>query len=70
LSAAPVRRGRVEEFDEAAGLGRVSSEGDSFAFHCTQIAGGARTISVGTAVVFTVVPGRLGRWEGAGVAPA
>ena len=63
-------RGRVEEFDEAVGLGRVSCGADSFAFHCTQIAGEARTIAVGAAVLFTVVPGRLGRWEGAGVTPA
>jgi cold shock CspA family protein len=69
-AASMVWRGRVEEFDEAVGLGQVRSGSDSFGFHCTQIAGGLRTIEVGTAVVFTVVAGRGGRWEAVGVGPA
>jgi hypothetical protein len=32
-------------------------------FHCTAIADGTRTIPVGVAVSYTVVPGRSGRWE-------
>jgi cold shock CspA family protein len=64
--------GVVAEFDEAVGLGVVRSElgAKSFPFHCTQIAGGSRTIEVGRAVRFRVVAGRLGRWEAAAVKPA
>jgi cold shock CspA family protein len=64
--------GRVLEFDPAVGLGRVSqtASGATYPFHCTQILGGSRTIEVGTEVAFTVVAGRIGRWEAAGVGPA
>lgn len=64
--------GVVADFDEAVGLGVVRSEGggESFPFHCTQIAGGSRTIEVGTVVRFRVVAGRLGRWEAAAVTPS
>ena len=71
-------RGRVSEFDAAVGLGRVESggggagdagdTGESYRFHCTQIADGSRSIEVGTEVSFSLVPGRLGQWEAAGVA--
>ena len=68
--------GRVAAFDEAIGLGEVVAGGEgggeggrTFGFHCTQIAGGSRTIPVGAEVTFEVVPGRLGRWEATGVAP-
>ncbi len=63
-------RGTVEEFDEAVGLGVVLADSDRYPFHCTQIADGSRTIEAGTEVTFTVVAGRLGRWEAAGVGPA
>lgn len=64
-------RGRVLEFDAAVGLGVVEAGGGAvFPFHCTQIAGGSRTIEVGTEVTFSVVAGRLGQWEAAEVAPA
>lgn len=67
-------RGRVSRFDAAVGLGEVEAAGEPsgvtrYPFHCTQIAGGSRTIDVGTAVTFRVMAGRLGRWEAAGVTP-
>jgi CspA family cold shock protein len=61
-------RGTVGEFDEAKGYGTVRAEdGTDLFFHCTQIADGTRTIAVGTAVEFDVVPGHNGRWEAAAV---
>jgi CspA family cold shock protein len=56
--------GTVSEFDEARGYGTVRTDDsrDLF-FHCTQIADGTRTIPVGVAVTFEVVPGHNGRWE-------
>ena len=71
------RVGRVTEFDEAVGLGVVvtadslgsDSPEAAYPFHCTQIAGGSRTIPVGLQVTFSVVAGRLGRWEAAGIRP-
>ena len=63
MGAVP-RRGRVDVFDDARGTGSVvDDDGSSYAFHCTAIADGTRTIAVGTAVVFTVAPGHLGRVE-------
>ena len=38
-------------------------------FHCTAIADGSRTIAVGQAVRFSVVPGNLGRWEATQIIP-
>jgi cold shock CspA family protein len=61
--------GVVAEFDEERGLGTVTAEdGVSYPFHCTRIAGGTRTIAVGTTVTFKVVPGHQGRWEAAQLA--
>jgi CspA family cold shock protein len=58
--------GHVTDYDDAVGLGTVQAQdGRQFAFHCTQIADGTRTIAVGTPVTFLVVPGGLGRWEAA-----
>lgn len=58
------RLGTVVAFDEARGLGTVAAgEGGEWGFHCTAIADGTRTIDVGAAVVFDVVPGHLGRME-------
>jgi hypothetical protein len=49
------RFGRVVAFDVDAGIGEVESDkGEIFGFHCTAIAGGARVIAVGTAVVFSL----------------
>lgn len=62
--------GVVADFDEHRGLGHVRAEdGRQLSFHCTQIADGSRTIEVGAAVVFEVVPGHLGRWEATDVRP-
>ena len=59
-------RGTVSDFDDPRGLGTVTAEdGGTYPFHCTAIADGTRTIGVGTAVEFEVVPGRMGRWEAA-----
>jgi cold shock CspA family protein len=56
--------GTVTEFDEARGWGTVRrDDGDDLFFHCTAVADGTRTIAVGAAVRFGLVPGRLGRWE-------
>ncbi|MSO36835.1 MAG: cold-shock protein [Acidimicrobiia bacterium] len=62
--------GTVASFDEQSGLGVVlSSDGSRYGFHCVQIADGSRTIDVGTRVSFNVVPGLLGTWEAADIAP-
>ena len=64
-------RGRVAEFDDAAGIGTVeAADGTQFFFHCTQIADGSRTIEVGAPIDFEVVAGHLGRWEAAAIHPA
>jgi cold shock CspA family protein len=61
-------RGTVSEFDEAKGYGTVrTDDGRALFFHCTQIADGSRTIPVGAAVEFEIVPGHNGRWEAAAV---
>ena len=56
--------GVISHFDEPRGLGTIrSSTGEELPFHCTAIADGTRTISVGERVRFQVVPGRIGQWE-------
>jgi cold shock CspA family protein len=64
--------GSVVSFDEAVGLGLVEAEPGRvrYRFHCTQIAGGGRTIAVGTAVRFDVEPARKGSWEAFNVTPS
>jgi len=63
-------RGTVSDFDEVKGFGTVrTADGGDLYFHCTQIADGTRTIPVGIAVEFEVVPGHNGRWEAAGIRP-
>jgi CspA family cold shock protein len=60
----------VTAFDDGVGLGTVTaSDGTAYPFHCTQIADGSRTIAVGTAVEFEVVPWHLGRYEAVRIAP-
>ena len=60
--------GVVSSFDEPRGLGVITAtSGDEVPFHCTAIADGTRTISVGERVRFQVVPGPMGRWEAARV---
>lgn len=62
--------GVVESFDDPRGLGEVrADDGAVVPFHCTAIADGSRTIAVGQPVRFTVVAGRLGRWEAAHITP-
>lgn len=63
--------GTVTAFDEAAGLGVVvSADGRSWPFHCTSIADGTRSVTVGAAVRFAVVAARRGRFEAADLRPA
>jgi cold shock CspA family protein len=61
------RHGRVAAFDEHRGRGEIESDREHYPFHCTAIADGTRTIAVGTAVEFEVVPGPLGQWEAAAI---
>lgn len=70
MATEPLRRGVVAEFDEHVGLGAVRAEdGSVLPFHCTQIAGGTRTIAVDAVVTFVRRPGPLGRWEATSVTP-
>ncbi len=56
--------GTVVAFDEHRGYGQVcDADGTTWTFHCTSIAGGRRSIDIGTAVHFEVRPGRRGDWE-------
>ena len=62
--------GEVVGFDEDGGYGTVRADGGAtYFFHCTAVADGTRTIDVGAAVRFEVVPGRRGQWEGAELTP-
>lgn len=62
--------GRVTAFDDRSGLGTVTADDDTtYAFHCTQIADGTRTIAVDTPVEFELRPGRHGAWEAAAISP-
>jgi len=62
--------GVVTHFDEAAGLGTVTTDdGTAYPFQCTQIADGTRTIPVGAAVAFEVRPWHLGRYEATVIRP-
>jgi len=64
-------RGRVTRFDAGRGLGEIESDdGATYPFHSTVIVDGTRTIPVGAAVEFEVIPGHLGRWEAAAVSYA
>lgn len=63
-------RGVVSDYDDHRGWGTVDAPGmGEQSFHCTAIAGGSRTIAVGTEVDFEVVAGHGGRWEAADVRP-
>ena len=66
MAGSTTRVGEVVAFDEPRGIGSVrDDDGELLAFHCTQNAGGSRTIAVGTRVRFTRTPGALGEWEAA-----
>jgi cold shock CspA family protein len=63
-------RGTVTAFDDPRGLGTITTDdGEAYSFHCTQIADGTRTIAVGTAVRFDLLP-KLGRYEATAIEPA
>jgi cold shock CspA family protein len=62
-------RGRVVEFDDAKGYGTVEGDDGRFFFHCTAIADGSRSISVGAEVDYEVSPGHQGRWEAKRLSP-
>ena len=62
-------RGRVTQFSAASGLGSVTTQaGETFTFHCVEIADGSREIDVGDDVTFDVIA-KLGRWEAARLRP-
>lgn len=62
--------GVVAAFDERRGIGTVrGGDGTEYPFHCTQIAGGTRTIATGIAVRFAIVAGHRGRLEAAAIEP-
>ena len=65
----PALTGTVVAFDERRGLGEIESDRERYPFHCTAIAGGSRSIAVGAAVEFVVVPGPGGRWEAGAIEP-
>jgi len=59
-------RGIVTAFDDAKGFGTVSGDdGEDRFFHCTSVADGTRTISVGAHVEYEIVAGNLGCYEAA-----
>jgi cold shock CspA family protein len=64
------RRGRVADYDDAAGYGTVAGDGGEWFFHCTAIADGSRTIAVAAEVDFSLAPGHLGRMEARDIRPA
>jgi cold shock CspA family protein len=65
------REGRVVAFDSHRGLGTIEgADGARLEFHCTRIADGGRTVTVGEQVRFAVMPGGLGRWEACEIRPA
>ena len=62
--------GTVTSFDEYIGLGEVEGDtGETYLFHCVEIADGTRTIDVGRAVTFDVIV-KFGREEAARLRPA
>jgi cold shock CspA family protein len=62
--------GTVSAFDDAAGLGTITSDdGSTYAFHCTAIADGTRTITVDTKVDFELRPARHGTYEASAINP-
>ncbi|MDQ1429521.1 MAG: cold shock protein [Actinomycetota bacterium] len=62
--------GTVSSFDDDAGLGTITADdGTTFAFHCTAIADGTRTIAVNTAVDFQPRPAGHGTYEASEITP-
>jgi cold shock CspA family protein len=63
-------RGRVSQFDGAAGLGVVTAaDGTQYPFHCVEIADGTRSIEVGAVVEFDILR-KLGALEARNIRPA
>jgi cold shock CspA family protein len=63
-------QGEVTAFDDQRGLGTITAEdGTTYLFHCTQIADGTRSIEVGQAVCFALLP-KLGRYEATAIEKA
>jgi CspA family cold shock protein len=59
--------GTVTAFDDPAGIGEITADdGRVYPFHCTQLADGTRTTTVGTRVAFRAWP-RLGALEAADI---
>jgi cold shock CspA family protein len=62
--------GRVTWFDDASGLGTITGDdGQTYAFHCTAILDGSRTIPEGVVVEFETRPARHGTYEAAAITP-
>ena len=63
-------QGTISNFDAEVGLGDlVADDGTIYPFHCVELTDGTRTIEVGTAVTFEVLP-KLGRHEAARITRA
>jgi len=57
--------GTVTSFDEYVGLGEVHADsGETYRFHCVEIADSTRTIEIGAAVAFDVIV-KFGQQEAA-----
>lgn len=56
------RSGTVASFDDTRGAGEIIDEDGKhrWPFHCTRIAGGSRTIEVGSPVTYRAEPGPTG----------
>lgn len=64
------RRGRVADYDDHKGYGWLDTgDDDRLFFHCTAIADGTRTISVGIEVEYEPVTDPRGKPEAAAVRP-
>ncbi|MCL6094865.1 MAG: hypothetical protein M1519_03405 [Actinobacteria bacterium] len=65
-----LRIGTVSSFDDATGLGEVTSlDGVTIPFHCTEIADGSRRIERGRQVAYLIRPGHCGRIEASCLTP-
>jgi len=61
--------GRVASFDEPRGLGTIeAADATTYAFHCTALLDGTRSVDEGTAVTFEVRAAGMGRWEATRIA--
>lgn len=71
MTTPAVRLGTVADFDDRRGLGTVRDDesGELLGFHCTEIAGGTRTIAPGTAVAYRRAAAHGGRFEARDLVP-